>query len=139
MGSDKYQAGISAGCILSRTVGDWPAEVLGLGPMRGGCPFARCLACEPERHQALAWSFVRYGKVPLCKQHACAFAGASDAPFVREALERVKAVAFESEMAGGGVPCDVGRAHNPNPNRRPSEARRPHGGDQCPLRRSRRT
>lgn len=88
MGSPRYHAGILAGCALSLTPGAWPAAVPGLGPMRGGQPLARCIACTPSEHAARASTFVRYGDRPLCKPHATTLAGGGELPFVAEALRR---------------------------------------------------
>ncbi len=103
MGSPKYRAGILAGCALSRTPGDWPAAVPGLGEKQGGQPMATCIACPAGEHLAKASTFVRYGGHPLCKECARTLAagGKEALPFVVEALKR----AIASEPAESrGVP-----------------------------------
>lgn len=70
MSADKYQGGIRAGIAGAISFGTWPAEVSGLGPMRGGQPFARCARCAPDAHPFRSGSFVKYGDVTLCKSCA---------------------------------------------------------------------
>lgn len=74
MSDKRYQAGIIAGIASSRTPGDWPDAIEGLGPKNGGQPFARCAECPPHRHPVHAGTHVRYGGLPLCKLHANALA-----------------------------------------------------------------
>ncbi len=131
MGSPKYRAGILTGCALSRTPGDWPPAVPGLGEKQGGQPMATCIACPAGEHPAKASTFVRYGGHPLCK--ACArtlAAGGEEAlPFVAEALKR--AIASEpGESRGGprmlaandGPSAGSAGAHNPTAAAAPSRS-----------------
>jgi hypothetical protein len=112
VGDSRYRAGILAGCALSRTFGAWPAAIPGLGPMCGGQPYGRCVAC-PDVPGA-EWSFVRYGDRPLCKTHARTLAAGADLEFVADALRRATATASEPEGTRGGQrmpaasdgPCD---------------------------------
>ena len=122
MGSEKYRAGVLAGCALSRTPGDWPVAVAGLGLMRGGQPLARCIACPTTEHPSRASTNVFYGAHPLCKPCArvLASAGEEGLPFVSQALKRALSGSGESRGVDRGMPAanegpsrSLGGAHNP--------------------------
>lgn len=70
MSDQRYRAGVIQGPIPGR----WPESIPRLGPRQGGQPFSRCDYCAPQVHPSQAWSFTRYGGVPLCKRHALALA-----------------------------------------------------------------
>jgi hypothetical protein len=68
----------------------WPEAVEVLGPMQGGRPFARCVACGPDEHPGKSGTWVAYGGFPLCRSCALALAvgGGERLPLVTEALRR---------------------------------------------------